>query len=358
MSTAGMSDRSASKASLSSLHSKFKSDPLSNLRDIKSDDVASLCRYGGNRSSPRLAKDEDYANAVLRAWREEENSKDDAADKKLQAIGSSVTYQRKDGKHLFGYLVSCSSDSQNSQDAKKGDLPGVLLFHTGAGPQDIFLRWKAESLATNKIWGERGCVVFIADNISDAEGWAWSDRERYASERSDVLGSYEEQGDRKRWKLRDSIQAALDVLRGVEEVDSNSIAALGWCVGGHSSLELGLIQEPSVKALISYHGVFDGVREANIGEASSQLSKRESNSVLICNGKDDPFVEKEDVENTEKLLKQIGYNVLMLNFDGVKHGFTNPAQDYNPSEAFAFNEYAAEQAWEQTLRLLKEKNCN
>lgn len=77
--------------------------------------------------------------------------------------------------------------------------------------------------------------------------------------------------------------------------------------------------------------------------------------VLICNGKQDPFVPQDDMKKAKMLLQSQGCEVNILNFDGVRHGFTNPAQDYNPSDSFAFNEEAAaEEAWTPTMQMLRE----
>jgi hypothetical protein len=66
-------------------------------------------------------------------------------------------------------------------------VPAVIIFHTGAGLQEIFLRWKADMTARDEMWGENGCIVFIADTVSDSTGWTWTDRDRYDTARKDAL---------------------------------------------------------------------------------------------------------------------------------------------------------------------------
>ena len=54
------------------------------------------------------------------------------------------------------YPISSTSAAENS-------LPGIILFHTGAGPQDIFLRWKADSLVNEADdTFEDGCVQWYS----------------------------------------------------------------------------------------------------------------------------------------------------------------------------------------------------
>ena len=47
--------------------------------------------------------------------------------------------------------------------------------------------------------------------------------------------------------------------------------------------------------------------------------------------------------------------VTVLDFENTKHGFTNPAQDWNPNPAFEYNDEAATQSWEATMELLQRK---
>lgn len=38
-----------------------------------------------------------------------------------------------------------------------------------------------------------------------------------------------------------------------------------------------------------------------------------------------------------------------------KHGFSNPAQDFNPNPAFLYDAEAAEKSWKQAVGLLRRK---
>jgi len=326
-------------------------------------DPLTLCT--ANEDHPRLAKDTEYATAVLKVWRDNISSYPSFAN----PVGCNFLYRGSELKgssngEMNGYLVAPSSLVEletSGRMKKKEQVPAVVLFHTGAGPQDIFLRWKADILVR-----ELGCVVLIADIISDADGYAWTDRDRYDAARKRVLATSEEGGRSARWELRRVITAAINHLKDLDFVQSNSIAALGWCFGGNPILELGLMQEECVRALISYHGVFDGVKEyevcttgtSNESNATSGIDKAATRTqVLICNGQDDPFVQQDDTKLAKDLLEMKGCDVSVFNFDGVKHGFTNPAQDYNPSDMFAFNEHAAKKSWDLTIQLLRQTLC-
>jgi len=360
------SPRMSTSTSLSAFESKLDWQSLDTFVAETLLDPSTLCR--ANKDHPRLAKDTEYANAVMDAWKGDISS----CNSSINTIGCKCLYYRESELgEMNGYLVAPSiltTESETSSTKKQTKkYPAVVLFHTGAGPQDIFLRWKADILVR-----ELGCVVLIADIISDPDGYAWSgNRERYNAARKRVLAtsitSEEEEGGgggrSGRWALRRVVSAAMDCVKGLDFVDGGRIAGLGWCMGGHPILELGLMQEDCVRTLVSYHGVFDGVDgyEACETDISSDVSKDQAATrtrVLICNGKDDPFVQQDDLKKAKDLMEMKGCDVTVLNFDGVKHGFTNPAQDYNPSDNFVFNEQAAKKSWDSTIRLLRDTLCS
>lgn len=314
--------------------------PLKTLRETA--DISSLCT--NQNGEPQLAKDSDYANAVLSAWREDAKAfRSDGCD----SIGHSCIYKRKDGVEFNGYIVAPSTLVEQDLEESR---PVVLLFHTGAGPQDIFLRWKADCLVQ-----KLECIVMIVDIISDRDGFAWTNREQYETARKDIFSVFERNGSIGRWNLRDTLDSALDYLHGLQYADTSRVAGMGYCMGGHPIFELGMMRKENVKALISYHGVFDG--------ASQHKSQSESTpavsptKILICNGKKDPFVPTQDLESAVDLLRKAGNDVDVKLFDCF-HGFTNPAQDYNPSDAFAFNEEAASSSWDATIHLLRKELFN
>lgn len=322
-------------------------------RDCDSNISAISCPENTSRSTQRLAKDEAYARAVLDAWQREANK---YSSNDIQTIGAKLEYRRRsDDKSLAGYLVTNKRLLDSNQDQNHMAVPVVILFHTGAGPQDIFLRWKADSIARDKIWGDNGCIVFIADILSDSIGWTWQDRIRYDDERLKLLeytqGSID--GALGRWYLRESISAIFYCLEGINQVDKSKIGAIGWCMGGHPILELSTMDINGVKALITFHGVFDGV--SSINATIDNVANEIKSHVLVCNGKSDPFVSQESVEMCKAIMENHSCKVEVLNLENVRHGFSNPAQDFNPSESFAFDQNAANLSWKRMRELLQKQ---
>jgi len=238
------------------------------------------------------------------------NSKKGSLNKKVSlsptaSYGSPLTYKREDGKEFHGYIVIPSFLLKQVEELDRNmscnSLPTLILFHTAAGPRDIFLYWKADSLVTDKdLFPHSGsCVVFIADILSDGTGWAWdNNRSRYNQERDKVLSTTIENGNPIRINLRSTISSAIETIQALPFVSTTKIAAMGWCLGGHSILELGRMSRPNIHPLISYHGVFDPVSPEEFTFSNSAHNENtginnDTNSVLICNGNKDPFVSTE-----------------------------------------------------------------
>ena len=203
------------------------------------------------RRRPQLAKDEEYASAIIKSWREEIIDSDgDGSDVMAgSSISSPLVYKCKsdgngnddddDNELLYGHIYRSATSPTTTKNkhraaVEKSLLPGIILFHTGAGPQDIFLRWKADSLVNEwKVFGNGNdrhdgtCVVLIADILSDSNGWAWNDRSRYDIVRRSILVP-DVNGERKR--LQSRVQAAVDAISSQPDVDSNRLAAFGFCL--------------------------------------------------------------------------------------------------------------------------------
>eukprot|EP00980_Cylindrotheca_fusiformis_P012033 scaffold2855_cov127-Cylindrotheca_fusiformis.AAC.1 len=281
----------------------------------------------------QIAKDEPYLKAVLDLWKSELGH--------LPVETSPFVYYSegdKDGGQtpLYGHLV------RRMRDATENDsLPGVLFFHTGAGPHDVFLFYKAAILLQ-----KLDCVVLVCDILSDQSGWAWGpDRTRYNHVRDSLMKDGAS-------LLQSRVTAAAKALCNFNEtgtqVDPQKLAAMGWCLGGQSIMELSraqpllssVIPGLHIRAMVTFHGVFrrdnyGGVCEAGKAKSSGNELSRD---VLVYNGCDDPFVSKEDLDEVTKLFSGHGFSVSVLEMEGAKHGFTNPAQSLNENPAFEYNQ--------------------
>ncbi|HEX9191436.1 MAG TPA: dienelactone hydrolase family protein, partial [Candidatus Deferrimicrobiaceae bacterium] len=114
---------------------------------------------------------------------------------------------------LEGYLAY--------DDAVKGRRPGVLVVHEWMG-HNPYIRKRAEQLA------QIGYISFALDMYG--KGVLAKD----ASDAAALAGKYK--GDRKLMRARAG--AGLDVLRKRPETDPGRLAAIGYCFGGTTVLEM------------------------------------------------------------------------------------------------------------------------
>src|SRR3954447_10993359 len=137
-----------------------------------------------------------------------------------------VTYQHG-GMTFKGHLAW--------DDTVKGKRPGILVVHEFWGLND-YARRRAEQLAG------LGYVAFACDMYGGGKVTTHpEDAARMAGEvRKNV----------KAWQGR--AQAALDVLKGQEQVDPKKLAAIGYCFGGSTALELAY-SGADLKAVVTFH---------------------------------------------------------------------------------------------------------
>ena len=334
------------------------------------------------QSLPRIAKDKTYAKDLLEAWNrdyeEVDPKKDDTATTISPAMASLKTeaqqmissrssqdsfgcvfpYTGSEGEEYGGFLVVPQHlHQQNFEVTQK--VPVVIMFHTGAGPQDIFNRYQADKLAREKIWGREGCIIFIADVVSDKVGWTWGNRERYWAKRNEILSVEERGGVMKRYKLQAILSSIMDVVRSIDIADLDRIAAIGFCFGGQSVLELSEMQFDEILGLVTFHGLFDGVTSLDFEEPRKDKEKplswkNKPREVLICNGQGDPYVPTCDLEGARKKFEDSGFHVTVLNFEHALHNFSNPRTKYDdPDAPFGYNEQADITSWDETLKLFQ-----
>lgn len=271
-----------------------------------------------DESGPRMAKDPAYAEAVLSAWR---------SDPVLEGAGPFVVeplvYKDEEGQQrLHGRLVRPTAPTG----------AGVVVVHTAVGPRDLYLHWRAEVLAS------RGYTVLIADLLGDELGQGWEPE--WNSKVREPLND--------RNLSRKRMQASVAALAAVEGIDPKRLAALGYCFGGRTVLDLARSGPfAGISAAISFHGILDdGVI------ASEDMSHENAPRVLICHGDADPFISPENRAACEEQLGACKARWDMLVLGGVRHGFTNPAQALNPNPAFGYSERAASLSWKVAEDLL------
>ena len=226
-------------------------------------------------------------------------------------VTKTVEYRQGDTV-LEGYLAY--------DDTYKGKRPGVVVVHewTGLGP---YVQKRAEQLAG------LGYVAFGADiygrgirpNTPEAAG---KEAGKYRSDRR---------------LLRARAQAGLEVLRSQPLVDPGRIAAIGYCFGGTTVLELAR-SGADLRGAVSFHG---GLDTPNPGDAKYIRAK-----VLVLHGADDPHVPLQQVAAFQDEMRNGGVDWQMVSYGGAVHSFTVPEAGDDPSKGAAYNEQADKRSWE------------
>lgn len=235
-----------------------------------------------------------------------------------------VDYQHE-GTTLEGYVAR---DDSKSVGAGAGRQPGVLIIHQWKGLGE-YEKARARMLA------ELGYVAFAVDVYGKGV------RPKDAKEAGALAGKYKQD----RQLLRGRLQAALEALKKQEGVDPTRIAAIGYCFGGTSAIELAR-SGADVKAVVSFHGGLDSPNPAD--------GKNIKGKVLALHGADDPFVPEKDLQAFEKEMKDAGVDWQLVKYGGAVHSFTEKDAGNDNSKGAAYNEKADKRSWQAMQDIFNE----
>jgi dienelactone hydrolase len=200
-----------------------------------------------------------------------------------------------------------------------GKSPGILVVHEAPG-LDAHPKRRAEMLA------ELGYVALAADLYGGGvvgEG---------PQEAFKLMGPLRDNPD----LLRQRMRASFDALASVARVDRKRLAAIGYCFGGMSVLELARSGAPAA-GVVSFHGLLTTQRPATAGEVKAKI--------LVCTGSADPIVPAEQVHEFETEMIKAETDWQVITYGGAKHAFTNTAADNIPMPGFGYSRSADARSW-------------
>jgi len=146
-------------------------------------------------------------------------------------------------------------------------------------------------------------------------------------------------------KQRSRIVAWFDTVAARADVDAEHIAAVGFCYGGMSVLELAR-SGADVKAVVSYHGTLNTHARAQPGAVRGHV-------VAYC-GAGDPYAPLEDVDGLRKEMIDAGVtNYQITVFGGARHGFTDPDAARLHLEGVEYDALSNDLSWNGTIVLLQ-----
>lgn len=232
--------------------------------------------------------------------------------------GRPVIYHEGDTK-LEGWVAY--------DDAKSGPRPAVLVVHQWKGLGD-YEKKRAEMLA------KLGYVVFCADIYGQGV------RATNPQDASALAGKYKAD----RPLLRRRVTAALQAMKALPEVDGAKTAAIGYCFGGTTVLELARSGADTL-GVVSFHGGLGTDLPAKPGLKAK---------LLVLHGADDPFVPPAEVEAFAQEARAAGADWQLVAYGGAVHSFTDWSAGNDNSKGAAYNEKADRRSWVKMQEFFRE----
>jgi dienelactone hydrolase len=227
------------------------------------------------------------------------------------AIHTETVEYKQGDTTLAGFLVY--------DDSVKGARPGVLVVHQWFGLTD-YEKHRAEMLA------QLGYVAFCADIYGK------DNRPKNVQEAGALSGKYKND----RALLRARVNAGLDVLKKNELVDPRRVAAIGYCFGGTTAIELAR-SGADLNGVVSFHGGLDSPTPAD--------GKNIKCKILALAGADDPFQKPDDLTAFESEMRDAKVDWQIVFYGGAVHAFTQPDPGFVNAGA-KYNEKADKRSWE------------
>lgn len=228
-----------------------------------------------------------------------------------------ITYEAG-GVEMTGYLAD-GSDGRRA--------PGVLVAHEATGLSPLNRR-RADDLAA------AGYVAFAID-LYGVKDLPLEEARRHGSMLMQTPGL-----------MYARARAGLDVLAAQPNVDASRLAAIGFCQGGITSLELARHRAP-IRCAVGFHPGL--MRPAGSPDGPIDAA------VLMMIGEDDPVVPHTDRLAFAQSMTAAGADWQLHVFGGVGHSYTNPDIGALGWEGFRYDAAAERRSWKMMLDFLEEE---
>ena len=198
--------------------------------------------------------------------------------------------------------------------------PGILIAHQWKGLTD-YEKKRGEMLA------KLGYVAFAADIYGKGI------RPKDVQEAGQFSAKYKND----RPLLRRRVNAAFEQLKKSQFVDAQKTAAIGYCFGGTTVLELAR-SGADIDGVVSFHGA--------LATPTPDDAKNIKGKVLALHGADDPFVPPAEVQGFEEEMRKAKVDWQLVAYGNSVHSFTDWNAGNDNSKGAAYNEKADKRSWE------------
>jgi len=206
--------------------------------------------------------------------------------------GEEIVYQ-VNGQNYTGYMAY--------DDTLSGERPGVLVLHEWWG-HNAYARHRAEMLAG------LGYTAFALDMYGSGK----------LADHPETATKFMQAATADPAKLKQRFMAALNILQDQPDVDSEQVAAIGFCMGGGIALNMARAGMP-LKGVAVFHGSLGTKQPVSPGQIKGEIA--------VFTGGADPFVPAEQVQAFKQEMQAAGVRYHLKSYPGVKHSFTNPEAD-------------------------------
>ncbi len=225
-----------------------------------------------------------------------------------------------DGQTFIGHLAW--------DDASTEKRPGVLVVHEWWGLND-YAKMRAEQLA------KMGYVAFACDMYGEGKV---VDHPKDATAMSGAVRKNVEV-----WRGR--AKEALKVLTDFEYTDKTRCAAMGYCFGGTTALQLAA-SGADLKAVATFHSA--------LPKLTADDAKAIKAKVLVCHGADDKFIMPDAITGFKTALEAAKLPLDFQEYKGAVHSFTVKGADDHKIAGMAYNKEADEKSWASMKALFEE----
>lgn len=201
-----------------------------------------------------------------------------------------------------------------------GKRPGVVAVHEawGLGTQ---VQRRAAMLA------DLGYVALAADIFGDRHIPA------DPPEAFEIIGKWLAD----RAALRARAGAAVSALKAHDACDGR-IAAIGYCFGGSTILELARAGNPDVAGVVSFHGALETSAPAQKGSIHARI--------LVCHGAEDPLVDHDRLNAFLSEMAAADADCQTIAYTGARHSFSNPEAKGALMPGIIYHERTDHRSWQ------------
>lgn len=203
-----------------------------------------------------------------------------------------IEYTAPDGQRLVGYFATPTTNQP---------VAGVIVAPEWWGRNE-YTEQRARELA------EHGFAALAIDMYGDKrvttevpQASAWMNQ---TFEQADTIVN--------------RAQAGLATLAAQPEVNTEKLAAIGFCYGGKVVLDLAR-SGADIKAVVTFHAVLAASAPAEKGKVKAEI--------LVLHGELDSMVTLDNVASFRQEMHDADVDHEVVIFEDAKHGFSNPLAD-------------------------------